>query len=117
MGERTPLFKSSSKILDSYGPHYIYFFYLHVGAEIARVELPEWVAEDRELLDLVHACVFDQAEKGQGYPVTLSEAHERAVVRGADREAFYRFLGDTFVKNDIKVGISSKSLKKRHASI
>ena len=117
VGERTPLFKSSSKILDSYGPHYIYFFYLHVGAEIARVELPEWVAEDRELLDLVHACVFDQAEKGQGYPVTLSEAHERAVVRGADREAFYRFLGDTFVKNDIKVGISSKSLKKRHASI
>jgi len=116
-GERTPLFKSSSKILESYGPHYIYFFYVHVEAEIARVELPEWVAEDEELLNLVHACVYDQAEKGQGYPVTLGEAHERAVVRGADREAFYRFLGDTFVKNDIKVGISSKSLKKRHASI
>jgi hypothetical protein len=117
VGERTPLFKSSSKILESYGPHYIYFFYVHVGAEIARVELPEWVAEDEELLNLVHTCVCDQAEKGQGYPVTLAEAHERAVVRGADREAFYRFLSDTFVKNDIKVGISSKSLKKRHASI
>ncbi len=117
VGERTPLFRSSSKILESYGPHYIYFFYVHVGAEIARVELPQWVADDEELLNLVHACACDQAEKGQGYPVTLSEAHERAVVRGADREAFYRFLSATFVKNDIKVGISSKSLKKRHASI
>ena len=97
--------------------HYIHFFYLHVGAEIGRVEIPQWVAEDEELLDMVHACVYDQAEKGQGYPVTLSEAHERAVVRGADREAFYRVLRDMYVKNDIKTQVSTKSFKKRHASI
>jgi hypothetical protein len=117
VGERTPLFRSSSKILEKYGDHEIFFFYVHVGAEIGRVEIPRWVAEEEELLDLVHACVCDQAEKGQGYPVALSEAHERAVVRGADREAFYRFLSDSFVKNDIKARISTKSMKKRHASI
>ena len=116
-GERTAVFRSGSKILEEYGDHWVHFFYVHVGPEIARVELPQWVAEDQELLDLVHACVCDQAEKGQGYPVSLAEAHERAVVRGADREAFYRFLHDTFVKNDIRVGVSSKSLKKRHPGI
>jgi hypothetical protein len=116
-GERSPVFRSSSRILDEYGPHQICFFYLHAGPEIARIEVPAWVAEDRELLDLVHACAFDQAEKGQGYPVSLAEAHERAVVRSADREAFYRFLEQTFVKNEIRAGISTKSLKKRYAGI
>ncbi len=116
-GQRTPLYRSASKILAEYGPHHIYYFYLHVGAEIGRVEIPEWVATDRELLDLVHACLCDQAEKGQGYPVALAEAHERAVVRSADREAFYRFLRDTFVKNDLQTRLSTKSFKKRYTGI
>jgi hypothetical protein len=116
-GQRTPLYRSASKILAEYGPHHIYYFYLHVGAEIGRVEIPEWVATDRELLDLVHACLCDQAEKGQGYPVALAEAHERAVVRSADREAFYRFLRDTFVKNDLQTRLSTKSFKKRYTGV
>lgn len=116
-GQRTPLYRSTSKVLNEYGAHRIYYFYLHVGAEIGRVEIPEWVATDPELLDLVHACICDQAEKGQGYPVALAEAHERAVVRGADRDTFYRFLRDTFVKNDIQTSVSTKSFKKRYAGI
>ena len=116
-GQRTPLYRSASKILAEYGPHHIYYFYLHVGTEIGRVEVPEWVATDRELLDLVHACLCDQAEKGQGYPVALAEAHERAVVRSADRETFYRFLRDTFVKNDLQTRLSTKSFKKRYTGI
>lgn len=116
-GQRTPLYRSSSKILDEYGPHAIYYFYLHVGAEIGRVEVPEWVAADPELLGLVHTCICDQAEKGQGYPIALAEAHERAVVRGADRDTFYRFLRDTFVKNDIQTSVSTKSFRKRYAGI
>lgn len=116
-GQRTPVFRSSSKILEEYGRHWIHYFYVHVGQEIGRVEVPQWVAEDEAMLELVHACICDQAEKGQGYPVALSEAHERAVVRGADREAFYRFLRDTFVKNDIRANISTKSFKKRHVGI
>ena len=116
-GQRTPLYRSASKVLAEYGPHYIYYFYLHVGNEIGRVEVPEWVATDRALLDLVHACLYDQAEKGQGYPVALAEAHERAVVRSADREAFYRFLRDTFVKNDLQTRLSTKSFKKRYTGI
>jgi hypothetical protein len=116
-GGRSAVFESSARILAEYGPHAICFFYVHVGAEIARVEVPKWVAEDRTLLDLVHTCVCDQAEKGQGYPVSLSEAHEKAVVRGADRESFYRYLREAFVRHDIDARISNKSLRKRHAVV
>ena len=116
-GERSGVFGSTSKILDEYGKHRICFFYINTGWEIGRVEIPLWIAKDRELLDLVHATVFDQAEKGKGYPIVLSESHERAVVRGADREIFYKFLKDTFVKNDVKAEISIKQLKKVAASV
>jgi len=85
---------------------------VNTGREIARIETPQWVVEDAELLDRVHATAVDQSEKGRGYPVVLSESHERAVVRGAEREIFYRFLKDTFVKNDLPAEISLKSLKK-----
>ena len=116
-GERSAVFGSASKILDDYGGHRICFFYVNTGAEIARIEVPEWVVEGPELLDLVHATVCDQAEKGNGYPVALSEAHERAVVRGTDREIFYKFLRDVFVERDLKAEISVKSLKKLAVSV
>ena len=116
-GERSGVFGSGSKILEDYGPHRIFFFYVNTGVEIARIEIPQWVAEDPELLDLVHTTAVDQAEKGRGYPVVLSESHERAVVRGADRDIFYKFLRDTFVQHDIKAEVSLKSLKKLAASV
>lgn len=116
-GERSALFASTSKILAEYGSHRVHFFYVHVGDEVARVEVPAWVAEDGELLDLVHATVVDQADKGQGYPVCLTEAHERAVVRGADRELFYRYLEDTFVSRDVRASVSTKALRKRYSGV
>ncbi len=116
-GQRTGVFVSSSKILAEYGEHRVCFFYLHVGTEVARVEIPLWVAEDAQMLDQVHAILFDQAQKGQGYPVVLAEAHERAVVRGGDREAFYGFLRQHLVKHDIGAAISSKNLRKRVARV
>jgi hypothetical protein len=116
-GERSPIFKSSSAILADYGPHTVYFFYVHVGPEVARVEIPQWVARDAALLDFVHAVVYDQARKGQGYPVSLAEAHEQAVIRGPEREQFYRLLEHRYVRQGLTVTISRKAFKKRHASI
>ena len=116
-GERSGVFRSASKILEDYGPHRICFFYVHTGWEIGRVEIPEWVAKDRDLLDLVHATVVDQVDKGRGYPVVLSESHERAIVRGADRDIFLKFLKDSFVKNKVKTEQSLKQLKKMAAAV
>jgi NurA-like 5'-3' nuclease len=51
-----------------------------------------WVAADAGLLDLVHATILSECEKGDGYPMILSEAHERAVIRARERDLFYGML-------------------------
>jgi len=116
-GERSSTFRSSSAILDEYGIHTIYFFYLNVRAEIARIEIPKWVSQNTVLLDFVHAVAYDQAEKGQGYPVSLAEAHEQAIIRGNEREQFYRLLEQLYVRQGLQVNISRKAFKKRNVSI
>lgn len=66
-GERSAVFASRSQILASYPePSRVCFFYLHVGAEVARVEVPQWVADDAGLLAQTHALCWDQAQKGGG---------------------------------------------------
>ena len=115
--QRTPIYRSNSKILRDYGKHWIHFFYVNTGDEIGRVEMPRWVATDSKLLNLVHSCVCDQIIKGRGYPVALAEAHEIAVVRAADRDAFYGFLRNAFVDKNFEARISTKSFKKRYLSI
>jgi hypothetical protein len=113
-GERSALFISPSKIVkDYYGDHKVYFYYLRVGDEIARVEIPQWVSENKDLLNLTHSLVFDQCQRGQGYPVALSEAHEQAVVTGADRENFRELLESTLTEEHIAGAASGKSLSKR----
>jgi hypothetical protein len=116
-GERSAVFESSSKILELYVEHHIYFFYLNIGEEIARVEIPKWVAKDDKLLNLVHAVIFDQAKKGGGYPVALSEAHEQAVVRAKDRDFFFELIREALVEADFKVTVSRKGLSKRSPGV
>ena len=113
-GDRSPVFGSRARSLDLYPPEQrIAFFYLNAGPEIARVEIPLWVAEDCDLTDRVHALCFDQARKGQGYPIALAEAHERAVVRGPEREAFFRLVENAFVREDIPATQTRKAVSKR----
>ncbi len=113
-GERSALFISQSSIVQKhYGVHQVYFFYLRVDDEIARVEIPRWVAMDEELLNLVHTLVLDQCHRGQGYPVALSEAHEKAVVTGADRENFWQLVESFLVEENLPSPTSAKSQSKR----
>ena len=112
-GQRSFISGSSAVILGDYGEHRIFFFYIQAGSEIARVEVPKWVVEDEEMLNLVHSVVADQAVKGSGYPVVLTEAHEKAVVRGKDRELFFQIVEDVLIKKGFKTTISIKSMSKR----
>ncbi len=116
-GERSPVFWSSSQILAEYGEHKIGFFYLHAGLEIARIEVPKWVAENKDLLNLVHSVVYDQAQKGRGYPVALAEAHEQAVVRGSERELFYEMLEAALIRQGFKVSMTFKLMAKRTPAV
>ena len=113
-GERSALFISPSKIVkDYYSDHKVYFFYLRVGEEIARIEIPQWTAENKELLELTHSLIYDQCKRGQGYPAALSEAHEQAVVTGADRENFRELVESTLTEEHLPVTSSGKSSSKR----
>jgi hypothetical protein len=112
-GERSTLFISSSKIQQRYGVHQVYFFYLRVDDEIARVEIPKWVAADEDLLNISHTLVLDQCQRGHGYPVALSEAHEKAVVTGADAENFWRLVESSLVEEHLPVAGSAKNRSKR----
>jgi hypothetical protein len=116
-GERTPVFSSASRILKDYGSHRVGFFYLNVGAEIARIEVPQWVATTPTLLDLVHAVAYDQAQKGGGYPVALAEAHQHAVVRGAERGLFYDMVTSVLVRRGAPATISPKNLRKQRMTV
>jgi GNAT superfamily N-acetyltransferase len=113
-GERSALFTSQSSIVQKhYGGHWVYFFYLRVDDEIARVEIPQWVATDESLLNLAHSLVLDQCRRGQGYPVALSEAHEQAVVTAADKETFWRLVESSLVDEHLPTPTSAKSQSKR----
>jgi hypothetical protein len=114
-GQRGPLFISMSRInVEAYGLHLIHFFYMRVGRELARVELPRWVAHDPAQVDLVHTLVYDQCAKGQGYPVALARAHEQAIVRSADRRAFQRMVEGSLLRAEVPATASRKRESKEY---
>ncbi len=113
-GERSGVFRSTASIVrDRYGEHGIDFFYLNVGEEIARVEMPSWVAQDEMMLEFVHAGVLDQCERGPGYPVSLMEAHEQAVITSVDREYFVDLIGNALDKERLPNYLSEKNRSKK----
>ncbi len=114
-GQRSPLYRSNLRILDLYDEaQRIYFCYVNVGTEIARVELPAWVVEDSKLLDRSLSIMLAQVHKGYGYPVALAEAHNQAVVRGSDRTRFFALLEQQLIKAGLRnVGTSYKEARKR----
>ncbi len=118
-GERAGLFLSGSHIQRAYAePHRIVCTYLAVPgpygqAEIARVEFPYWVTEETDWVDLVCAVLLKECEKGNGYPMVLAEAHEQAVIRAPEREAFYELIGRHLWRSGLPMGQSRKQTSKR----
>lgn len=114
-GQRGPLWRSSIRILERYDEaQRVYFCYVNVGTEVARVEFPAWVAEDTTLLNQSLGIVLAQVHKGYGYPVALAEAHNQAVVRGGDRARFFALLEQQMIRAGLRnVGTSYKEARKR----
>ena len=114
LGERSAMFGTSSA---GVGRYYagtdIYFFYVNVGEEIGRVEVPSWVGDDERAVGLVHSLIIDQCHRGRGYPVALMEAHEQAVVSGADRRVFVQAVESALYTQRMPVYSSEKARSKR----
>ncbi len=113
-GERSALFISQSSVVKKhYGENQVNFFYLRLDDEVARVEIPQWVAQDERLLNLTHTLIIDQCKRGHGYPVALSEAHEQAVITGIDREDFWQLVEALQSEEHLPELTSAKSYSKR----
>lgn len=92
LGERSAVFAIQSKSEKHYkGVLGLHFFYLNVGTEghpwSVRVEIPKWVADDKDKLDLLHAVLVDQCRMmgSKPYPYLLHRAHEVAVVKREEK--------------------------------
>jgi hypothetical protein len=113
-GARTAVYASASQILARYRPdHWIHFFYVKLEREVARVEIPRWVAAAPDMLDRVHAVIIDQCERGRGYPSALQEAHEAAVIRGPERRAVETLIERALAGRGLLVRRSGKDGSKR----
>jgi len=111
-GERSVLFRSNAPILRYYKAP-VYFFYLNVGSEIARVEIPQFVAQDNEKTIFLHKLLLSQAKKGMGYPVALKEAHEQAVIHNREKSSLRQIFSELLVKEGVSITENYKSLFKQ----
>ena len=98
-GHRSAVFGLQSGSVKKYkGPLSLHFFYLNVGTLghpwPVRVEIPKWVAEDKQKLDLLHCVLIEQCNMmgSKPYPYLLHRAHETAVVRREEKEQVEQLL-------------------------
>jgi hypothetical protein len=112
--QRTGLFRVRSNVHDPYyGIHRVYFFLLATGDEIARVEVPEWVARDQMLMSRMHAVLVDQTKKGFGYPAVLARADDRAVISLTDRGVLDTLVQQELARHGVVARPSAKLSRKQ----
>ena len=106
-GERSAVFAIQSKSEKHYkGVLGLHFFYLNVGTERhpwpVRVEIPKWVADDKDKLDLLHAVLVDQCRTmgSKPYPYLLHRAHEIAVVKHEEKFQVEQMLTQELRRQD-----------------
>ncbi|HSB00859.1 MAG TPA: DNA double-strand break repair nuclease NurA, partial [Anaerolineales bacterium] len=115
-GHRSAVFVLQSGSAKRYkGPLSLHFFYLNVGTLghpwPVRVEIPQWVAEDKKKLDLLHAVLIEQCNMmgSKPYPYLLHRAHETAVVRREEKEQVEQLL--TMELRRVRAEIGDRSHK------
>lgn len=119
-GERSAIFAIQSRSSKPYQAELgLHFFYLSVGkAEqpyLARVEIPAWVAQDRAMLDNLHAVLVSQCRMigAQSYPYLLHRAHETAVVSLEEKDQVTMMIVNELRKRGLEVaGASAKQYNK-----
>jgi hypothetical protein len=90
----------------------IAFFYLNIGAlhdyQLARVEMPMWVARDADAVNRVHALMVDQCRMMWRYPYALTRADELAVIRAHERSQLEELIEVELRKHEQTVEHSEK---------
>jgi hypothetical protein len=117
-GERSALFVRGTAANREFRikGHAVYFFYLNTGADLARVEVPEWVARRPERLALVHAAVYDQCRFNNGYPYVLTRADEMAVILGEEREALQAMIVSAMARHGLPLPELSRKAQQKQVA-
>jgi hypothetical protein len=102
-GQRSALFARGTPTNQDFRDrgHAIHFFYLNTGSDLARVEIPEWVARQPAQVDLVHAAIYDQCAFNNGYPYVLTRADEQAVILGEERRVLEEMLMQAMLRHGL----------------
>ncbi len=106
-GHRSAVFGIQSNSEKKYtGVLSLHFFYLNVGTDghpwPVRVEIPKWVVDDQEKLDLLHVVLVEQCRVmgSRPYPYLLHRAHETAVVQMEEKQQIEQMLMMELRKQD-----------------
>ena len=112
--ERSAIFalqaKSAEKYTDSIAIH---FFYLNVGDEdkpvIVRVDVPCWVVQHTEALNMLHCALIEQTQimSHKPFPYLLHRAHETAIVSMREKEQVNEMLSLAIRNNGGEIGVIS----------
>ena len=113
-GERSAVFGLQSgwakKFMEKKERLALHFFYLNAGfsgrPSLARIEIPAWVADSRELVDLLHFSLVSQCRKlgTRPYPYILHRAHEEAVVGMREKEQVAMMVATELRQRGLVVG-------------
>ena len=117
-GQRSALFEVAPAWNTTYRDrgHSIHFFFVNVGTpgqpEIARVEVPVWIAQDRSAVGALHTAIVEQCKVSPGYPYVLARAHEIAVVTNAERAEFDKMIATQLTRQGLEAKLSEKQFQK-----
>jgi hypothetical protein len=119
-GERSPVFGIQSE-----SAHYfkleleLHFFYINVGRLdkpwLARVEIPAWVANEKQVLDRLHAALVEQCLQmgSRPYPYVIHRAHEVAVVSREEQQQVQEMIAIEMRRRGLQVAdFSNKQFAK-----
>lgn len=87
------------------------FFYVNPassGQQIARVDIPRWVAENEGAVTAVHALIIDQCRLLGDYPYVLARADETAVVGRQDASELNFMIDVIMERHGLHAGVTAK---------
>lgn len=121
-GQRSAWLQRSSEMNTQHAHHghRIWFCYINVGEPgypvIARLETPEWAAQQTTWCETLHAVLVQQAEVLHGNPYVLARAHELALVTNKDKAALDIALQQRLFEQGIESHTSEKARQKSYLS-
>lgn len=122
-GNRSAVFALRSRSDEDFiGDLALCFYYLNVSVDekypmIARVEIPQWVADDVDKVNALQGALLDQCRVmgAKPYPYILHRAHETALVTNDEKTQLTNLLRSELNESGIAIGeVSSKQTAKDH---